>query len=503
MKTNILKTKKMKTKLLISALLGLAGFITTQGQNVNIPDANFKAALLAHTNPKIDTNNDGQISVAEAEAYTGAIGVVNKNITDITGIEAFVNITQLYCYNNQLTSLDVSNNTALTHLNCSYNQLSSLDISNNTALTSFYCHYNQLISLNLKNGSNTSISGSSTNKNIDMRFNPNLGCIRVDNVVYSNTNWSNKKDDTACFNENCTPTFNNIPTSICRNATAPVLPTISNNNFVGTWSPATIDTSVVGTQTYIFIPITSCAYHYSIDITITAGPTPPTGAVVQYFNTGQTLADLVVNGDNLVWYSDSALIVNIPDTTLLINGTTYYAIRQVGACKSSVFGVMVTDCVYLNVPTPTGEDHQFFLVGQTIADLVVNGDNLVWYSDNTYSDVLSLTEPLVHGATYYVVNEVGYCRGEALAITVQDPLNRSNFDVFGFTYYPNPTNDILTFSSNQPIDKVLVSNMLGQEVKANLSSDKTSLDMSNLASGNYFVKVTIEGVSKTIKVVKQ
>jgi len=44
--------------------------------------------------------------------------------------------------------------------------------------------------------------------------------------------------------------------------------------------------------------------------------------------------------------------------------------------------------------------------------------------------------------------------------------------------------------------------MLGQKVKANLSSDKTNLDMSNLPSGNYLVKVTIEGVSKTIKVVK-
>jgi len=45
--------------------------------------------------------------------------------------------------------------------------------------------------------------------------------------------------------------------------------------------------------------------------------------------------------------------------------------------------------------------------------------------------------------------------------------------------------------------------MLGQEININSSSDKTSLDMSNLANGNYLVKVTIEGVSKTIKVVKR
>jgi len=705
----------MKRKILISAFLGLASFITTQGQNVNIPDANFRNALLSHYN--LDTNNNGYISVAEAQAFTGSISCENKNISDLTGIEAFVNITRLYCqnnqltsldlsnntaltemmcYNNQLTSLDLSNNTALTHLSCgnnqlssldlsnnttalqllycNNNQLSSLDLSNNTALIQLYCQNNQLssldlsnntalvflrcdnnqlTSLNLKNGNNANISTYGSNFNL--KNNPNLSCIQVDNVMYSNMNWSIYKNSTACFSENCTPTFNITPTSFCQNATAPVLPAISDDNTVGTWWPATIDTSVVGTQTYIFIPLTSSCAYYSIDITVTTAPAAPTGAATQTFNVGQTLADLVVNGDNLVWYSDSALIVNIPDTTLLVNGMTYYAIRQVGACKSSVFGVMVTDCATLvsqptgdsnqtfnagqtltdlvisgsnlvwysditysnalgltellvdgatfyvrsengtcqsdvlaitvtdcvnlvftptgeanqtfnagqtladlvvnesnlvwysdsaytnelslseplvdgvtyyvvsevgncqsealaitvtdcatlNIPTPTGEENQTFDAGQTLADLVVNGDNLVWYSDNTYSNTLSLTEPLVDGATYYVVNEDGNCQSEALAIKVEEQASRSNFDIFSFTYYPNPVNDILTFSSNQPIEKVTISNMLGQEIKANLSSDKTSLDMSYLPSGNYLVKVMIEGVSKTIKVVKR
>ena len=40
----------------------------------------------------------------------------------------------LDCDGNQLTNLNVTNNTVLTHLNCSYNQLTSLDLSN-TELT--------------------------------------------------------------------------------------------------------------------------------------------------------------------------------------------------------------------------------------------------------------------------------------------------------------------------------------------------------------------------------
>ena len=90
---------------------------------VNIPDANFKAALLA--NGAINTNNDGEIQCSEAAAFGGTIWVANSRIADLTGIEAFVNITQLYCQGNQLTSLNVSSNTALTYLSCGANQFTS------------------------------------------------------------------------------------------------------------------------------------------------------------------------------------------------------------------------------------------------------------------------------------------------------------------------------------------------------------------------------------------
>jgi Leucine-rich repeat (LRR) protein len=52
--------------------------------------------------------------------------------------------------NNQLTSLDVSQNTALTELDCNDNQLTSLNVSQNTALTYLDCSDNQLTSLGCK-----------------------------------------------------------------------------------------------------------------------------------------------------------------------------------------------------------------------------------------------------------------------------------------------------------------------------------------------------------------
>ncbi|MBL0050823.1 MAG: HYR domain-containing protein [Bacteroidetes bacterium] len=88
---------------------------------VNIPDTAFKNALLADT--LINTNQDGEIQCAEAAAYTGTINIANLGISDLTGIEAFVNLTNLDCSNNLLTSFDISNNIALTSLYCSGNQL--------------------------------------------------------------------------------------------------------------------------------------------------------------------------------------------------------------------------------------------------------------------------------------------------------------------------------------------------------------------------------------------
>ena len=55
----------------------------------------------------------------------------------------------LYCYEDQLTSLDVSKNTALKVLFCDHNQLTSLNVSKNTALTGLNCSFNKLTSLNL------------------------------------------------------------------------------------------------------------------------------------------------------------------------------------------------------------------------------------------------------------------------------------------------------------------------------------------------------------------
>lgn len=141
---------KVHTVIGILWCLACLSLSTATAQIVNIPDANFKFALLSyHTG--IDLNEDGEIQVDEAADYTGHLWVNGSGISDLTGIEAFTSITELRCNSNNLTSIDVSSNTALTSLNCMNNQLTALDVSNNPFLTYLNCARNSLTALDLGN----------------------------------------------------------------------------------------------------------------------------------------------------------------------------------------------------------------------------------------------------------------------------------------------------------------------------------------------------------------
>ena len=133
-------------------------------QIVNIPDANFKAALLSASSNNtiasteipfydndgffivsnyhtIDLNGDGEIQVSEAQAIkylhvTSSPG--NNNITDLTGIESFTSLKHLSSTYNEISAINLTQNIALKSLElygCGlYN---NLNLSQNTNLITF------------------------------------------------------------------------------------------------------------------------------------------------------------------------------------------------------------------------------------------------------------------------------------------------------------------------------------------------------------------------------
>lgn len=168
----------MKTLLLSLTMVGLCAAVSAQ--NVNIPDANFKAALLA--DPDINLNSDGEIQLTEALFYNDSINVVAANIQDMTGIEAFPNITGLLCEQNKIAELDLSNNLFLITLRCHDNLLTELDISDLSLEGILQCHNNMLTELELGSQPNLRILKCSNNQltDLDVSGCPNLEELDAD-----------------------------------------------------------------------------------------------------------------------------------------------------------------------------------------------------------------------------------------------------------------------------------------------------------------------------------
>lgn len=144
----------------------------TSAQKTYVPDDAFEQALI---NLDLDDIFDDSV-------YTSAIDTVqildlsNDGIADLKGIEDFTALTDLFCYDNQLTELDLSNNPNLFELNCRNNLLTRLDVRNGNNIGLWY---------------------------FTATFNSNLYCIDVDEVAYANYTW--EKDNICAFSTDCFP----------------------------------------------------------------------------------------------------------------------------------------------------------------------------------------------------------------------------------------------------------------------------------------------------------
>ena len=217
-------------------------------QIVNIPDANFKAKLLeaspSHSiassayitengNPSsyssIDTNNNGEIEISEASIIT-FLDLSLSSISDLTGIAFFTNLQTLICYGNELTALDISQNSILRVLDCNSNQISSLIIPQNENLIVLDCSGNYLTELDLSQNINLSILYCYNNQlsSLDVTQNPNLEFLRchfnnlislsVSNVnlleLYCNNNNLTYLDLTSCTKLNELNCYYNLLTTL-------------------------------------------------------------------------------------------------------------------------------------------------------------------------------------------------------------------------------------------------------------------------------------------------
>lgn len=144
---------KNKVTAVISAALALWTVSLTafaaDSQSVKINSKNFPdREFRSYVSDMFDADGDGSLSKREMGSVT-EIEFENYDAQSLEGIEFFTKLTELDCSGNEITSLDLSKNTALEELDCSVNSLKSLDISKCTRLTELDCSGNKLKELDV------------------------------------------------------------------------------------------------------------------------------------------------------------------------------------------------------------------------------------------------------------------------------------------------------------------------------------------------------------------
>jgi hypothetical protein len=151
------------------------GSCSTLGTPIFIPDDNFENFL--------ENNGWGDGIVNNDTVYFQNISEVTElniygiGLTNLTGIEHFESLTHLLCHNNQIDSIDISQNRNLTYL---------------LAMNNPPLHY-----LDTRNGNNHNMTA------FGIYDNPNLYCINVDDVEYANENFL-EIDFQTSFSTDCT-----------------------------------------------------------------------------------------------------------------------------------------------------------------------------------------------------------------------------------------------------------------------------------------------------------
>ena len=137
----------------------------------NFPDDNFRA----YVEQKMDADKNGRLSENEIDNVL-IIDVNNREISSLKGIEFFSKLKELYCNNNSLDSLDVSQNIMLEYLNCACNFLKELDVSQNSSLNYLDCSYMRLQGLDVSQNINLKTLWCESNdlSSLDMSKNKEL-----------------------------------------------------------------------------------------------------------------------------------------------------------------------------------------------------------------------------------------------------------------------------------------------------------------------------------------
>ncbi|MXN89829.1 T9SS type A sorting domain-containing protein [Flavobacterium sp. Sd200] len=173
----------------------------------------------------------------------------------------------------------------------------------------------------------------------------------------------------------------------------------------------TQDTALETRTYYVSQTISGCeSARTAVEVSINVTPAPE-GEQTQMFNAGDTLAALAVTGDGIVWYENSELTEVLDASTALVDGTTYFAVANIGECASEALAVTVdeilgntqfTKTAFTAYPNPVTDvvtvKGNKTITGVTVHNLL--GQPVI--SKNSNADSVTVNMANLTGGTYFI-----------------------------------------------------------------------------------------------------
>lgn len=425
---------------MIRRLLFISFFVICalgNSQIVEIPDPVFKFGLVNYSvadldgngsfESDVDTNDDGEIQVSEAEAVIGlevpAYTVGGIHIQSLEGIEAFINLEFLNCSQQEITSLNLTTLSQLKELHCHTNLLTSIDVTQNTNLEYFTC------------------LGNPIEGGIETYNNPNLRFFQC------GSQFPDSQINFLDVTQN--PLLEVFACTVADMATIDVSqnPLLENFSFRGT--------SIV-----------------SIDITQNTN--------LKYFGFGNTsIEHLDISKNKLLrsLYCDNNLLKNLDVSSNINLLTLFCRFNKLKFLDVSSNPLLTrvncegNELIYLNVNN--GNNYNFESMNAP------NNPDLtcIQVDDVDYANAQDCINYLQ-----------GWCKDETAIYSSFCELGLNDFDDESVIIYPNPVNDFLFIQCEKPIKKIKVYNLLGQEM-LNINQDFDMISLHQIPKGVFLLKI--------------
>src|SRR5690606_31602302 len=391
------------------------GCKTTQTVAITQPPVPYEIELVSQTDITCNGANDGSITVkvnGGAPPYTYSWTPAAGNSASISNLSAGVyTLTVTDALNDTVTDTYTITEPAVlsgtigsvTNVNCN----GASDGSATVTAAGGTAPYTYMWS----NGMTTATANNLTAGNYSVTITDDNGCTTTSSIAITEPAAlvvTGTSTDISCFGQN--------------DGSASVTVSGGATPYTYLWSNAQTGTSISGlsggTYTVTVTDGNGCSQTESFTI-VEPGFVHPPVATNQNFCTGQnaTLNDIVITGSNIKWYNATTGGTLLPGTTVLTNGTTYYASQTVGTCESSTrMAVQIT----LGQGTPLSTTQLNVCSNTRIQNMSVDGFNytqLEWYNSATGTTELPASQ-LLATQTYYVSSVTGTCVSPRQAIQV-------------------------------------------------------------------------------------